>query len=394
MISPEARVPERVDPPALHASAWFLEEPHHPSAHATEAGEHIVPPVSRLQRLSPEASLPFRTQTFDQLTPLAAALLPLGKWNKKRVIELTLLSSLLASCVSPEVTPTETRMIATSTAVMPATETPVPTPTESGPKEGDKIVENGYTYTYTLIPESGYKGWFRPVAKMPLDPWLAKYVPDGNGGYVESSAKNDIGPTTLLVEKGVLGEQAIEALTQKKLERGVAFPLYVRQLETWMRKHYFETAPNPDDYKYNTALQRGDVTYAFRVGDKEYTWTISPKSGATIYIIKNDPAVLTEENGFWTWVDGPYGTHFSTAFWGVDKNGIVGAISPDTSLDQLDPFELRILPLFHQVAVLKHDDVQGVGFDGPLQMLVTFAGEENPPIIGVKNRPVAPTPTP
>lgn len=280
------------------------------------------------------------------------------------------------------------------TATATSTEIPAsPTATEAGPKEGKTMVENGYTYTYTVIPESGYKGWFRPMADMPLVPWLAKYVPDGSGGYVESTNRNNIGPTRLLVEKGVEGEQAIKALTQRQLERGVTFPYYVEQIYTWIRTRYEEINPNADDYKRNTDLQNGNISFKFHAGPKEYTWTISPHSGATIYVVKNDPAHLTEENGFWTWVDGPYGTHFSTAFWGVDQNGIVGAISLDKSLDQLDPFELRIIPLYHQVAVLKHDDVQGVGFDGPLQMIVTFAGRENPLVIEIENRPVIPTPT-
>lgn len=331
-----------------------------------------------------------RLRLFTDLQPLAAGVFVTSADRRKRtILGLAGLSLLLGACtpaVLPTPTPREISLAPTPTNVA-ATETAVPTPTEAGPKAGDKLVENGYTYTYTVIPESGYKGWFRPMAEIPLVPWDIKYVPDGKGGYVESNASNDVGPTRLLIEKGLNGEQIISALTQTRKEKGSSpLPNYTEQLLTYLRKDYSVTHPNANDYQFNTDLQRGNVTYTFHVGPTEYTWTISPKSGATIYVLKNDPAYLTEENGFWTWVDGPYGTHFYTAFWGVDNNGIVGAISVDKSLDQLDPFELRILPLYHQVAVLTHDDVQGVACDANCQRMVIFAGEGNPPVIDVKKK--------
>jgi hypothetical protein len=85
----------------------------------------------------------------------------------------------------------------------------------------------------------------------------------------------------------------------------------------------------------------------------------------------------------------PWKTNFWVAFWGVDSHGIVGAISLDKPLDQLDPFEIRMLPLWHEAVVIDDDeqdnsDISNVGFNGLLQRLVQDVTAVKPPLIEIQ----------
>lgn len=89
-----------------------------------------------------EPLLPFGT--FEEVSPVAyAALLPFGKFNKRRALLLASLSAVLASCASPATAPviiTETRPAPAITAPAIATETLTPPPgfqTETPPPPVD-----------------------------------------------------------------------------------------------------------------------------------------------------------------------------------------------------------------------------------------------------------------
>ena len=75
------------------------------------------------------------------------------------------------------------------------TQTPTitPTATEAGPKQGDTLIENGYTYTYMVIrsPEANevlHTGFFREFGNFDILPFpIGFYIPDGIGGWTKPS---------------------------------------------------------------------------------------------------------------------------------------------------------------------------------------------------------------
>ena len=301
-----------------------------------------------------------------------------------QIVVYILFGLLIASCATspasiasattiPSETLQPTQII---TETLTQTPTITPTATEARLKVGDQIIENDYTYTYTFIPESGYYGWFRPLANINFYPWAFATIPDGHGGRISANSTNDIGPTTLMVEQGVDGEQAVVALIQNELQKGInPTPLYIRDIETDLRTRAGVSTSNQAIDQFNTDLQIGNETFQDTVFGKSLIWTISPKSGATIYILKPDLTKLTKENGFWEWSDMPWKTHFWTAFWGVNSHGIVGAIAVDKPLNQLDPFELRMLTIWHEAVALDNTDVTNTGFDGLAQDLASQAAD-------------------
>ena len=142
-----------------------------------------------------------------------------------------------------------------------------------------------------------------------------------------------------------------------------------------------------NENRFEYGLLSGTQHYDFTYNGITYPYTFSRTSGGTIYILANNPLVMTKENGFSKWFDMPWKTNFWITFWGVDSHGLIGAISFDTPMDKLDQYELRMLALWHELSVIDihgTDDMVNVGFDGLVQRTDTYAAAFSPPIINVE----------
>ncbi len=295
--------------------------------------------------------------------------------------------------LSPAATSISTPVIVSTATVAPS-ETPIPvTPTEAGPKVGDTIEKNGFTYTYTevKIPDGKeYFGYFRPLAvNLPLwgtaggqvkvlnpDGTLAKN-PDGTDKLQDNRS---IGPINVLVEMDASDEYVIKDIVHPAAPNpwpgGQA--VYGGSLDPVLYQHYFPDA-NPfsgDQAKYSlyrAALASGAVSYTFTYGSNTYTVPISPDSGATVYAINYKSA--TNANRFQQW--SAFGKHnFSTAFWGTDKHGLVGAIASESPLSELSNPELMTFLLWHLSVAINNNDVTQVGYgDRLFQSLVQDAAK-------------------
>ena len=305
------------------------------------------------------------------------------------LLALTLLSACQPIVLAATATPTKTPATATITPTLTLTETPtfVLTPTESEPKAGDTKVENGFTYTYTEIKSSGgkeYLGYFRQLGKdLPLWDLEGYYVavlnPDGksvaknaDGSYQWQQAKN-IAPINVFVELGA-DTSGIQSITHSPRPGTLqTTPDYIGRLSNEIFKHYLpSSAPTRDTHALlDAALQAGLVTYTITDGANTYTFPLSPTSGATIYAINS--ANATKDNGFTQWVDGLGDHNFSTAFWGADQKGLIGAIASETPLSMLSDSELMMLPLWHLTVAMDHPNVTDVGYsDVFFQGMVQF----------------------
>ncbi|MCL5612154.1 MAG: hypothetical protein M1485_06325, partial [Chloroflexi bacterium] len=268
---------------------------------------------------------------------------------------------------------------------------PESSPTPAGPKEGDTKAENGYTYTYTLIPESGQYLWVRPMGQISFYPWQSLWAPDGIGvdgkpQYKSSSPSNNIGPTTVMVdirvdeaEASVPGKHILSTLSQgfhPEMDTNVRYNQF---LDTALYDGYYNTKKLPKiDFQWNTDLQDGKIAYTFYVNGVPHTVPISPQSGATIYVLPYDDSNKpSDANGFWEWSDMPYKTQFRTAFWGVNDKGIIGAIAVNKPLNELNPFEVRLLAIWHEATVVDNanKDVKGAGFSILAQLLAEHAAD-------------------
>lgn len=278
-----------------------------------------------------------------------------------------------------------------SSSILP-TEIPLPRaiPTETGPKEGDTKEINGLPYTYTVIrsPETNevlHTGFFRVIAvDMPIYPWQT-WVSDGKGGYEHGK---DVAPTTLLVEEGVDDEGVLTKLSHQTMEKGVrATSHYIINLVDMMHDIYKNKFGEYDGALYGRSVQNGEFDVTFTDGEKELVWAPDPDTGATIYVLAYDPAKITSEDGFVKWVDKGWGTNFWTAYWGINNKGIVGAMALDKPLSELTQDELRILPLYHELAAILSArngmNVQDVKFHSDIERIISFAGQDNPPIIQI-----------
>ena len=179
----------------------------------------------------------------------------------------------------------------TSTAAAPtATATAEASPTPAGPKEGDTKVENGYTYTYTVVKtadgKEAYEGWFRPMTPtaIPLFDWTT-YVSDDSGGW---KLGKDIVPITMFVEEGVPGADAIKVFSHTELAKPAAVDKtnpYEETLNGEFVKYIYGTGSSSNDgTKMNTGLQSGTIKYPIQYGSKEYDWYPSPEHGVVVYV--------------------------------------------------------------------------------------------------------------
>jgi len=301
----------------------------------------------------------------------------------RRVFYILLILTMLAACqpIAPVAIATSTEIPATSTMTPSPIETltVVPTPTETGPKVGDQKFEHGFTYTYTKVELPNgkeYFGYFRPLAvDVPLWGTAGGQVgvlnPDGTlaKNPDETDKKQDnrsIGPINVKVEIDASDEFVIKdiahPLAPNPWPRGQS--VYGRTLDPELYQHYFPGA-NPfsnDPVKYalyRAALASGAVSYTFMYGPNTYTVPISPDSGATVYVINYKNA--TDANGFKQW--SAFGKHnFSTAFWGTDTHGLVGAIASESPLSELSDPELMTFLLWHLSVAINNKDVTKVGY--------------------------------
>jgi len=248
----------------------------------------------------------------------------------------------------------------TMAPVASPTEAPTPTialmPTETGPKEGDQMTDNGYTYMYST-PENGFPGFYRPAGQISFYPWAFATIPDGHGGRIPATASNDIGPTTIMIEYGVNGDQAIQALTQAELQKGInPTPMYIDDITTDLQDRVGISTSNQAVDAFNSDLQTGNVSIHDTVFGHKLDWPISRTSGATIWIVKNDTTKLTKENGFWKWTT-PGGVNFWTAYWGVNEKGLNVGMSTDTALNALSPDNVRLMILGPEAAAIDTTDL-------------------------------------
>lgn len=277
---------------------------------------------------------------------------------------LVLMTYLCFSC-GGRITPTALASVIapTQTITSAATETPtdIPaTPTESGPKVGDQIIKDGITYTDIKSPDGTkeYLEYFGPLAvNDPLfDQTRTRYPvlnPDGKtfatnpDGTLQRQNAQNIGPINVLAELGTLDGSNILSITHPSNTGDINTKSdYLGSLTTDLAEHYLghDIQTVDDTNLLGTALQSGLVTYTFTDGTNTYTVPIFPESGATIYIINSKNA--TKANGFSQWVDGSDGHTFDTAFWGVDKHGIIGMIASETPIPQLSDAEILTFPLW------------------------------------------------
>ena len=296
--------------------------------------------------------------------------------KKKTIFALVSMMIFLLGCAPASSVATEMPLVFTPPSSAPAslspspptakasivvpTESPTatitPTPSEAGPKVGDTMNENGFTYTY-LTPENGFSGFYRQAGQISFYPWAFVTIPDGRGGRIPATASNDIAPTTIMIEHGVSGEQAIQALTQAELRKGInPTPLYIRDIETDLRERAGVSTSDQAVDAFNRDLQTGNLSIQDTVFGHTLNWPISTTSGATIWIVNNDPTKLTKENGFWKWTT-PGGVNFWTAYWGVNEKGLNVGISTDTALNALSPDNVRLMILGPEAADIDTTDL-------------------------------------
>jgi len=299
----------------------------------------------------------------------------------------------MASCAAiPSPTPTSTSA-PTLTSTVTLTPLPSATPTNSPPKDGDTKLENGETFIYKIIQSSDsqgqqYSGWFRKLTPtaIPVYDWSEIGSPGGK----------DIGPMVVYVQEGVSGADGIKSITHPVLTLSDA------RNSTY--EHFMDGKLNEDYYHpkccashtytatqlapFFGSLQSGTMDYTFTNGSQKYPWYLGPKSGSVVYVIDFDKATPEKSNGFLEWRDLPNQIRFRSVFWGVDEQGnILGAISSEKSLDQLDDTELRLMVLYHITAVLDEKDVTDYGFGVLPEMMSEQAGKDKPPYIQIQREP-------
>jgi len=328
---------------------------------------------------------------------------------KKILFPFIILSILLAAC-APQSAQTA---IAQATTTAEAATAPAPTavsatPTETGPKVGDKIIKDGITYTYMDVKSSDgkheYLGYFGPIAvNIPTWDTSGTYAPslnpDGNSvaknpdGSTKWHNARNIAPVNVLVELGVLDGSSL-SITHPPLPQPppTQNPVFSSIVYTALLNNYFHTKmPNPTNDQsdlFNAKLDAGKITYTITDGANTWTFPVSPQSGATIYVI--NPKNATKENGFRSWADGKPGdpnTHtFDTAFWGVDSHGIIGMFASETPIPGLTKSEKMMFTLWHLAVGMNNSDVTNVGFNDPLfQQELQYA--DKPPYPQLKVSP-------
>jgi hypothetical protein len=272
-----------------------------------------------------------------------------------------------------------------------ASETPAPTATEAAQKVANTKVENGYTYTYTVVRTADgkqeYQGWFRPMTPMsiPMIEEQGSYLLDGK------AAKN-VAPITILVEEGVPGADAVQAFTHASVA-GMNNNRYIGFIIT-------EFGNNNNDVwqQARNDFQAGTRKYSVQFGNTLYDWYPSPDHGSIVYILNpNDPAI-SKDNGFVTWTDAPYGNKFSTIFWELDMQGNTqGGIASLTPLNQLNKNELDIFPFYHVASIIggSGDDLKlySGGYSQLLQQMMQNSEKSNPPYIEISTQTLSATPT-
>jgi len=294
---------------------------------------------------------------------------------------------------TPSITsPTTVAITPTAPVETPTTEA---SPTPAAPKEGDTMVENGYTYTYTVIrspdtKETLYTGWFRKMTLTALPLWdWSTYVPDGSGGW---KVGQDVGPIQVLVEKGVPGADTIRSLEHTQYPDGqpnnneymeTLYPLISKRfLGKWL-----DAASNEEWRQLQVDLQDGKPDTAmitFTVNGKEYQWSPGPNVGSVVYVLNWDHAAPTKENGFVEWKDNTNTDRFRTAFWGIDDKGnILGAIASEKPLNELTYKQIRMMVLYDTIQILVGKDMTDVGYGAVLNDFADISGKDNPPVIEI-----------
>lgn len=294
---------------------------------------------------------------------------------------------------APTITPTNTQPTATPTTEPLPKSAAESSPTPTGPKEGDTKVENGYTYTYTVIKtaegKEAYQGWFRSMTPtaIPMYDWGQGYIPDGNGGWIQ--AKN-VSPITILVEENVSGAATIQSFTHKDLvslsKDQQSHELYIGYMMT-----FFGTT---DEALAQSAReqQSGTLKYPVQFGDTTFDWYPSPDHGAKVYILNYNNPTISKDSGAVEWKDAPYDNSFRTTFWGLDAQGnAIGAIASKQPLDQLNQTgmfnELLIFPYYHVASMLggTGGDLKQYsgGFSILLQKLMQYSERSDPPYVEI-----------
>lgn len=308
----------------------------------------------------------------------------------------------LTAVAVTEATPTPTAPASTvevTQTIAPAvTEAPTiaPTATETGPKEGDTKVENGYTFTYTVVKTADgkepYTGWFRPMTLTPIPIWDYNiYAKDAAGNFVSGKA---IGPIQVLVEEGVSGADTIQSLSHTKyqdLNSDQANNEYLDTVRPLFHMRFLgspaKTGQDDQWQELVTNLQDGDPktgSITFTVSGKKFSWGPGPNEGSVVYVMNWDHAAPTKDNGFVQWKDNTNIDNFRSAFWGIDAEGnILGAIASEKPLNQLSDKQIRMLPFFHTISILDGEDMTARGFSTRLDLELDKAGQVLPPYIEI-----------
>ncbi len=288
---------------------------------------------------------------------------------------------------------------ATQTPPAPATETAAPTPTETGPKEGDTkiVVENGknVVYTYKEIKsadnkEALYTGWFRTLTPTRLPVWdWTTYIPDGTGGW---KFGKDVGPIQIWVAEGGTGAEMMQSLTHIQAPDGEGNNIeYMKSLRPLVSKRFngvYPDALSEEQWRqFQLDLQDGKSdtgSITFTMDGKDYQWSPGPNVGTVVYIMNWDDAVPAEGNGFGEWVDNTNTDRFRTAFWGVDDKGnILGAISSQKPLNELTDKQIRAMALFHTISILDGQDMTNRGYSSVLNDYADTSGQDSVPYIQI-----------
>jgi len=286
----------------------------------------------------------------------------------------------------------------TQTLTETPTQTPTitPTATEAGPKEGDTKVENGITYTYTVIRGADnhveFSGFTNLLTKMP-----AYDLDFSFSGPLEGKS---VVPTTILVENTVPGQNGITFSHQIPVNSPDFTPTRYDQFFLGaLNANYFHKGSGylPSLTEQNTMkadiAKGGNFPISVTDGTNTFTWNIGAgvvgpglSGGAKIIVRNFDEMVPSNTNNIDEWHD-ENNVHFRTVYDGVDAQGdLVGEISVDKPLNELTPKELMVLPLFHIATALdisNNGDVTTVGYDILLQSLLDYAFTGNPPQIAI-----------
>ena len=319
-----------------------------------------------------------------------------------QIVAYILFALLFASCATSPIltaTPTET-LQPTQVITETPTQTPTitPTATEAGPKEGDTKVENGITYTYTVIRGADGHIEFSNftnslITNMPAYDFLL---------YQKGAI-----PTTLLVENTVLGQEGITFSHQTPIQSpDLTMTRYDQFFITSVIENYFHKSRayvpsfNDQDKMFSDLAKGGNFPVPIKDGTNSFIWNVGSgavgpglSGGAKIIVRNFDEMVPSKANNIDEWHD-ENNVYFRTVYDGVDADGnLVGEISVgeyvnkapvNKPLNELTPKELAILQFFHVASALdieNNGDVTNAGYGSLLQSLLDYAFTGNPPQI-------------